>query len=736
MEKAQNRIKLWFDRALSKSLLQQFAFLGIVLVVTLGLSYLLLAFSNTEWVAFCEKKDLNKWLLPIYLLIDSNALNNLYISSEGEKAVHGWMLIVSSFAFLMGALIFNGAIIGMITNAIEQRVTDHREGRIHYLKAGHYIIMGYDDMVPSIIVHIFEKDPEAYVLLLSSLETEYIHERLRNLFDEDKLKRVILNHGHRISKGYFKDIHLESAVQVYIVGNRGTAAHDAINVECVDNICSYLKQPGISSRPKRICCVFEDIDTYAAFKTTDIFNKVGKLGIEFVPYNFYSGWAKQVFVKGYYLDMDRPGEKIPYPAVFGKGYSVENEKALTEDDPAYVHLVFVGTTNFAVAFAMEAAHVLHFPNFGNEKNPQKTLITFIDINAEKEKDEFITRNRHFFDIQSYRYRDLSDEPKPIPANTGRERLRFEGASADFLDVEFEFIRGDVFSHKVQEEIRTWSKEHHDKKQYLSIFLAQSNQRRNFALSMNMPDEVYYNQVPIFIRQDRSDNFVSNLRDADQAIADNPKKNTYTVVRDGALHEREQGGRYANIYPFGMNETAYSADEKSLERAKLINYLYCTMTSDNEFQSILALEAMSEEKIWSEANDAWRGLNVALKWSNLYSAYAIRIKLQILRAMRLLAADDTSQDTRTLSEEEVKILARVEHNRWNVEKLLMGYMKPLPQEDKYEYEEVNKEFAGKLKRNKERFIHHDIRPFDELDSIQKLDYELSKYIPWIIKMTRG
>ena len=40
----------------------------------------------------------------------------------------------------------------------------------------------------------------------------------------------------------------------------------------------------------------------------------------------------------------------------------------------------------------------------------------------------------------------------------------------------------------------------------------------------------------------------------------------------------------------------------------------------------------------------------------------------------------------------------------------------------------------LAKNKKLFIHHDIRPFDDLGSIKELDREFSKYIPWIIKMT--
>lgn len=727
MNKSHSWIRLNFDRLLSENMWRQFLILGLCVVAALIVSYGLLALSGEEWRQFCTEKGLNQLLLPLYLLIDSNALNNLYMNN-----VHGWMLFASSIIFLFGAFVFNGIIIGIITNSIERRVSNHKHGHIHYLKSGHNIIMGYDGMVPSIISHVFERDKDAYVLLMSAAESEELREKLKKVFNEKQLEHVIINYGHRASKEYYNDIHLETAEHIYIVGLRTKSSHDAINVECVDSICDYLGQPSITSRPKRITCVFEDLDTYAAFKTSEIFEKVGNLGIEFVPYNFYAGWAKQVFVKQYHTDKDRPGKIILYPSVYGKSHTATDTKALTSDDDRYVHLVFVGTTNFAVAFAMEAAHVLHLPN-GDKK---KTRITFIDKNADVEKDEFIVRNRHFFEVQSYLYCDLSENGEYKPAYDKRnlyftEEKGYEATDTNFLDVEFEFIKGDVFSKNVQDVICQWAKEQ-DKQQYLSIFLAIANQRENFVLGMNMPDAVYDNEVPIFIRQDRSDNFVSNLRDADEHVRTDAKKNTYWYMEDGKLVSKELGGRYSNIYPFGMNETAYCADERSLRNAKLINYLYSTMPSGYQFQSLLALSAMSDEQIWKEANDYWKGLTVALKWSNLYNAYTISIKLNILRALRGLDSDDISQDTRPLSSDEIEILARVEHNRWNVEKLLMGFRKAHRNEDKYEKDDETK---SKLAQNKRRFIHHDIRPFDDLkDGIDDLDREFSKYIPWIIKMT--
>ena len=717
MEKKHKSIWLLFDRILAQDILRQAFILIIILMVVLVASFVLLSLSGADWITYCNENNISKWVFPLYLLIDGNAFNSFYVSDK----VSGGTVFVAGVIYVIGVIIFTGMLISVMTNMIERRVEDHKEGHIHYLESGHYIIMGFDEMVPSFIRYVFEKDHKAFVLILTSVEAERVREKLNKTFSKEQLQRIIINYGHRTNPESYKDICLESAEEVFIVGYHSQTAHDAINVECVDAICDYLGGDDIKNKPRRITCVFKDLDTYAAFKTTEIFGEVSKLGIEFIPYNFYTGWAKQVFVKRGHKELSSSGQKIEYPAVYGEG--------IGPDDKKYVHLVFVGTTNFAVAFAMEAANVLHFPNFNQDKS-LKTRITFIDLNADKEKDEFITRNRHFFEVQDYIYRDLSDSLRPMAYKMPATYFR-EDAS-NFLDVEFEFIKGDIFSKRVQDEISRWANATDE--QYLSIFLAMANQRNNFVIGMNMPDEVYDNEIPVFIRQDRSDNFVTNLREADA------NKKPYTRIVGGKTHENIRFSKYSHIYPFGMNESIYCADDKSLKRAKLINYLYNTADySTNKFQSLLVLAATPKKQIWEEADKMWEGdpqnnkegLSVSLKWSNLYSSYSIRTKLASLRAMRGLTLDNKSKDTQKLSEKEVEELAKVEHNRWNVEKLLMGYRKPHLDEDKYEASGVD---AKSLSRNKKVFIHHDIRPFKDLDNVKELDYEFTRYIPWIMEMT--
>ena len=713
MNKKHKSLLLWFDRILAQGLLRQVVMLILLLLAIYVISFLLLHLSGSAWIDYCEQENISKWALPFYLLIVPDAFDNLCRSD----IVGALPVFFACLIYIIGVIVFTGMIISVMTNMIERRVENHLMGNIHYLESGHYVIMGYDDIIPSFINHIFNKDEEAYVLILTSANVANVNEKLNKSFSVDQMKHIIVNYGHRTTQEDYQGIHLENAEQIFVVGWRAHPAHDAINVECVDSICKYLKRKNIQQKPKSITCVFNDLDTYAAFKTTEIFGEVSALGMEFLPYNFYIEWAKQVFVKRYHVDMGDIGNKYKYPAVFGNG--------IGPDDPRYVHLVFVGTTYFAVAFAMEAAQVLHFPNF-NKNEKLKTRITFIDLNADKEKDVFITSNRHFFEVQSYRYQDLSENA----SNSETVIISPKASPRDFLDVEFEFIKGDIFSPKVQDEIRKWAKAKDE--QYLSIFLAMANQRNNFAMGMNMPDEVYENEVPVFIRQDLSDNFVTNLRKADDKPFD-----LYKLNEKKDIQAFQRKGRYANIYPFGMNETVYNADNKSLKRAKLANYLYNTADySLYKFTDRIVLATIPTEEIWKEAEKQWGTLSAAIRWSNLYNSYTIRTKMASLRAIRQLAPDDRSQDTKPLTEEEVEALAAVEHNRWNVEKLLMGYRRPHPDEDYFVAKEQanDKNAAERLTKNKKLFIHHDIRPFEDLDIVKELDKEFTRYIPWIIEMT--
>ena len=140
--------------------------------------------------------------------------------------------------------------------------------------------------------------------------------------------------------------------------------------------------------------------------------------------------------------------------------------------------------------------------------------------------------------------------------------------------------------------------------------------------------------------------------------------------------------------------------------------------------------MASDQLWKEANAFWKEQTVAEKWSNLYFAFGISYKLLTLRAMRNLDIEDDRLDCETLTQAEIDALSETEHNRWNVERLLMGYRKPAEKEDMYD---KPAEIAKKLKNNKNLFIHAHIRPYESLTKeIKQFDIDFAKYIPWIIQ----
>ena len=695
IKRKRNSFWLSIDRMLSNSRWKQLLILLILFAGALVLSYILYASTGEE-----------QYERPFYLLIDSNALSNFY--PDGSLSVKN---IVACIIYFIGVILFGGMLISIISNVISRRVDNYQNGLTYYLKSGHIVILGYDDIVPSIIVDVCGKDKNAYILLMSSVKTEIINEKLRRSAANDYTDRVILNYGHRTNIADLKKAHIESAEIIYIVGNRDLPVHDAMNVECVQSLFSYLKDSNSKQLPDTIVCVFENFDTYTAFQTTDIFKGKIPNGVRFIPYNFYTDWAKRILVdKEYYSNQIR----YEYPSLDGNG--------IQYDDDNYVHIIIVGTSTFGVSLAIEAAKILHFPNFDRDSS-LKTRITFIDLKADQEINLFRTRFHHYFEIQSCTYWDMFVSPEnayTIPPTI------FKGNDADFLDIEFEFIKGDVFSDEVRQYLSSCVAIPEEKP---CVILAMSNQRDNFAIGMNMPDIIYEKGVPVFIRQDRSSTFVTNLRDACAG-----KETLKYKVDDGKLVSQEIHGRYSNIYPFGMTDIGFEVDSPSLKRAKLFNYLYNTAKAPTyEFTSLSELQLIDDEEILRKSNEEWEKCPVAKQWSNMYCAYNIPYRINSLKAMR-----GGSEDFDDLTIDEVKKLGVVEHNRWNMEKLLLGFRKPLPEEDAIVNSHLlSQEERDKMKSMKDSlYVHCDIRPFKGLNEIQKLDLEIIRYIPWILKMTEA
>ena len=306
-----------------------------------------------------------------------------------------------------------------------------------------------------------------------------------------------------------------------------------------------------------------------------------------------------------------------------------------------------------------------------------------------------------------------DPLKDSASESAYKHLAINGES--FLDIEWEFIEGSLECPSVQHYL-TLAAQDNNSLLTVAICLPQAHQAT--AAGIYMPREVYINAQQVLIYQRESAEIVNTM--------DNEK-----------------------IRPFGMLECCYNLanDDKAFRQAKLVNFVYCTYNNDKEKAKI-----HEEEKIAiinNKSEDFWTECSVEEIWSNFYNANSIPSKL---RAYNIATADYTTMGNTIKSN--ITSFATVEHNRWNVEKLLMGFrpltegeghsLKLLLSGTTYSCEGDLKDTAWKLerKRLKDRpnKAHVDIRPFDMLSPVDPFVYladeAISQAIPYILKYTES
>ena len=261
-------------------------------------------------------------------------------------------------------------------------------------------------------------------------------------------------------------------------------------------------------------------------------------------------------------------------------------------------------------------------------------------------------------------------------------------NVNFLDIEFEFIKGRAENSAIQELLAQWAK---DPQQELSIAICLNFPPQSMAMGLYLPDIIYDKNIPVFVRQETSSALLDMLNNR---------------------VKKEQLNRYSHVYPFGMLANCFDLDRHSTRRAQLVNYIYDYKNKFGYGPSSCPSD--------SELINGWNGLPVALQWSNLYCADSVNLKLRSLGFC-------TTQPLR-LTLEQVELMAEVEHNRWNMEKLLLGYRKPTPEEEeKCKDKAVRKEYKTK------RFVHTDIRPYYQLDEgTKEYDRCISECLPLIAK----
>lgn len=672
-----------------------------------------------------------EWLTGSILTIKENDPRNIFVDVYYHFADPGNQYVVEGtwnrfLAFLIsitGSALMGGLLISIFSNIIDRRVERAREGQIGYKFRNHYVIIGFDKMAIGLIKQLYQKSvaeqsdhtPYLFVIQTSGSVDSARHELLSKL-DASIDRRTIILHGGRDSREDLEKLYLPDCKEIFLLGEENETDHDSINIECAALINRILREKNaigkeprdieelrmlvaqIQSRCKKCNVLFEAQSTFAVFQRYDIesifqlpkkterqwlvhfqkkykdgaenekllkltqpFDRLSERLIDFLPFNFYETWAEKVLVRGLYTPHDKGSEVIRYVPIDGDGIGYDSNR--------YVHLVIVGMTSMGIAMGVKAAHIAHYPNFLRDRS-KRTRISFIDMNADTEFDRLRGRYDSLFDMCDYRVIDTV-EPAKSYANPNTDDK--------FTDIEFEFIKGSVESRPIQELLQHWAEEEDGR--LLTIAICFEIPQKSIATALYMPRLVYEKAHSILVRQNVSCSTIELIRKAHQ---------------------------YGKLRAFGMLDECYDIDDDCMKRVRRINFIYHKITPEQPFPQTL-------DDI--EARALWEELSTVHRWSNVYNAHSVPSKR---RSFGKSEPENLDEDTAL-----IEMMAEVEHNRWNMEKLIMGYRPTTPGEDE-EIQRLGKERKRKIER--ESFAHTYIKPYEALsESVRDYDRLIMKYL---------
>ena len=362
-----------------------------------------------------------------------------------------------------------------------------------------------------------------------------------------------------------------------------------------------------------------------------------------------------------------------------------------------VHLVIYGFSEMSESLAFHAALTAHFPNFIRDHS-LRTRITILAEDLTEERNAFIQRYKNLFDHSYYRTVNLNEQ-----RITQFHEPIYSSSREDFVDVEWEFVDGSIHHPVMQQKLALWAE---DKDQLLTIALCDISYQRNFNIAFAMPKAVYENHIPVLVH----------------------------VKHSSLLDEVKETDNYHDLFPFGMEDFGYDITLPLLQMAKRLNYLYTCSFGQKGMPTDMPTEEVEKE---------WRKIeSFNMRYSSFYNVMTLATK------MRSLGHDDNNWNVLyALTQDEIEMISAVEHNRWNVERLLQGFRPPTDKE-REEIEKNIQEFIMAKKTGgekperdlknayKKQKVHYDICAYRELkedktgQNVKVYDYDLTAGIPLI------
>ncbi len=613
--------------------------------------------------------------------------------------------ICAALAAILGVFLLNGLLVSSIIGWIDRRKEKLQNGDLDYSlqHLGKYrfaVVIGANEIASSVIRNLlYERKEDAlnnknegdnqYILLQTNKDISAVREVLASHLTDEQLQKVLLYKGQRDSDEDLAKLFPEYSTEIYILGeysllDGGESFHDAMNMRCANLLAHRLASTQKARKPdypvhslKRVCKVlFEYQTTQSVFHFSDVTAEV-KNNLLFLPFNRYESWARTVIVENQAVEDIALTHSIASAKPNMIDYlPLDGEAGIKPHEDKHVHFIVVGMSKMGIAMGLQAMLQAHYVNYAQaetlndkaeriqKKQMRRTRITFIDSNMDKEFNFFMGRYANMFKLTRYRYFDANQSNNiidrlwkdPIEKNDHFVHICRDGKAENFIDLEIEFIKGELES----EGVRRYLESIPDSKDKLNLTIAICLPKTHEALaaSLYMPISVYDKAQQIWVYQREAADIVLNL-----------------------MKTKQEDKRYKILRPFGMIYGEFMCDRSLYLKGILVNGSYAL----NELN--IANIDMAKKETYSKLRTKWKELTLDKRLSNKYFADSIYQKLRGVlseneyKSLVEAYSDEslcklrgvlTNETTDAENLQKRLLLAICEHNRWNVEQLMFGY----------------------------------------------------------------
>ncbi len=207
------RLRYRFDTALSKGPSVVITWLGLLTLGLIVATALVLTIFRLSGVSGEKKLGVFEALWQSMLrVVDAGTF-------AGDT---GWPTRLVGLAITISGIFIAGSLIGLIANAVDQRIEELRKGRSKVLEADHTLILGWSDRVPSIVSELVianESRKRAAVVVVADLDKTAMEERLRDAVGDTKTTRVVCRSGEPWVAKNLELANLNSARSIIVIGD-------------------------------------------------------------------------------------------------------------------------------------------------------------------------------------------------------------------------------------------------------------------------------------------------------------------------------------------------------------------------------------------------------------------------------------------------------------------------------------------------------------------------------------